>query len=83
MAEDGAASLGRSFGDNFDRHISLRIEMLKFPSAQSALAIAIRLADGTFVTNPDPSAVLEPTNVLIAIGTPESLALLDKVVLDR
>jgi len=43
MAEDGAASLGRSFGDNFDRHISLRIEMLKFPSAQSALAIAIPL----------------------------------------
>ena len=48
-----------------------------------ALIIAVRLADGTFVTNPAPTTRIEIGNVLIAIGTPDSLELLEKVVLEH
>jgi len=43
-----------------------------------ALVLAIRAADGTFVTNPAPETVLEGGTVLIAIGTAEQLDALDQ-----
>ena len=39
----------------------------------NVLVLALRLADGTFVTNPDPATPLEPAQVIIAVGTAEDL----------
>ena len=38
MSEDDVASLGRSFGDNLDGHLSVRSKMLKFPPSESSRA---------------------------------------------
>ena len=38
-----------------------------------ALVLALRDGDGGFATNPDPSTVVQPGQVLIAIGTDEQL----------
>jgi len=38
-----------------------------------ALVLAVRAADGVFVTNPDPATILQPGQVLIAIGTNSQL----------
>jgi voltage-gated potassium channel len=32
------------------------------------LVLALRLVDGTFTTNPDPDTIIEPHQVLIAVG---------------
>ena len=45
-----------------------------------ALVLALRRADGTFLTNPSPDTVLEPGHVLIAIGTEDELAALADLV---
>ena len=37
------------------------------------LVLAVRMVDGTFTTNPDPSMVIEPHQVLIAVGTDDDL----------
>jgi voltage-gated potassium channel len=37
------------------------------------LILAVRLADGNFTTNPDPSMLIEPRQVLIAVGTRDAL----------
>ncbi len=38
------------------------------------LVLAVRMVDGTFTTNPDPGMVIEPHQVLIAVGTDDDLA---------
>jgi voltage-gated potassium channel len=38
-----------------------------------ALVLALRAADGSFVTNPSPETVIEPGHILIAIGTEPQL----------
>jgi voltage-gated potassium channel len=43
------------------------------------LVLALRRVDGTFTTNPDPDIVIEPHQVLIAVGTDEDLARLDVI----
>jgi voltage-gated potassium channel len=35
------------------------------------LILALRLVDGTFTTNPDPGTIIQPHQVLIAVGTDE------------
>ena len=45
-----------------------------------ALVLALRRADGTFLTNPPPETVLEPKHVLIAIGTEDELGALAGIV---
>lgn len=45
-----------------------------------ALVLALRRADGTFLTNPAPETVLEPKHVLIAIGTEDELGALAAIV---
>lgn len=45
-----------------------------------ALVLALRNPTGDFVTNPPPESVLEAGQVLIAIGTPDQLAALDRMV---
>ena len=37
------------------------------------LVLALRLLDGTFTTNPDPDTVIEPHQVIIAVGTDTDL----------
>jgi voltage-gated potassium channel len=43
------------------------------------LVLALRRVDGTFTTNPDPDIVIEPHQVLIAVGTDADFERLDKV----
>ncbi len=43
------------------------------------LVLALRRVDGSFNTNPDPDIVIEPHQVLIAVGTDEDLARLDGI----
>jgi voltage-gated potassium channel len=44
------------------------------------LILAMRRVDGSFTTNPDPETVIEPHQVLIAVGTDEDFALLDDLI---
>jgi voltage-gated potassium channel len=44
-----------------------------------ALIVALRKADGTFDTTPDPDAVLEIGDVLIAVGTQQELRALEEL----
>jgi len=41
------------------------------------LVLALRLVDGTFTTNPDPDTVIEPGQVLIAVGADDDFRRLD------
>ena len=43
------------------------------------LVLALRGDDGAFTTNPDPDLVLNPHNVIIAVGTVEALEQLNRV----
>jgi voltage-gated potassium channel len=43
------------------------------------LILALRRVDGTFSTNPDPDTVIEPHQVLIAVGTGTDFDRLDKI----
>ena len=44
-----------------------------------ALIVALRKADGTFDTTPDPDAELNPGDVLIAVGTQQELTALEEL----
>jgi voltage-gated potassium channel len=44
------------------------------------LILALRRTDGTFTTNPDPGLVIEPHQVLIAVGTDDDIARLDALM---
>jgi len=48
-----------------------------------ALIIALRKSDGTFDTTPDPEAVLDVGDVMIAVGTAEELRKLEALVAPR
>ena len=79
-----------------DRSIELRLEEVEVPPASAflgqslrsarvrdrtgALILALRLPDGTFLTNPDPDTVLVAGQVLIAIGTGEQLRTLASAI---
>jgi voltage-gated potassium channel len=43
------------------------------------LVLALRRVDGSFTTNPDPDIVIEPHQVLIAVGNDEDFHRLDKI----
>jgi voltage-gated potassium channel len=43
------------------------------------LVLALRGDDGTFTTNPEPEVVLEPHNIIVAVGTDDALAELVRV----
>jgi voltage-gated potassium channel len=43
------------------------------------LVLALRGDDGTFTTNPEPDVVLEPHNIIVAVGTDDALAELVRV----
>jgi voltage-gated potassium channel len=44
------------------------------------LILALRHVDGSFTTNPDPGLVIEPHQVLIAVGTDDDIALLEHLI---
>ncbi len=48
-----------------------------------ALVVALRKADGSFDTTPDPDAALDPGDVLIAVGTEEELKALEVLFAPR
>jgi voltage-gated potassium channel len=43
------------------------------------LVLALRQTDGTFTTNPDPDTLIEPKQVIIAVGTDTDLHRLEEV----
>jgi voltage-gated potassium channel len=43
------------------------------------LILAVRRPDGTFTTNPDPGMIIEPRQVLIAVGTDDDLQRLEEL----
>jgi voltage-gated potassium channel len=45
-----------------------------------ALVLALRTADGSFLTNPDPSTPIEAGQILIAVGTADQAAALRRAV---
>jgi voltage-gated potassium channel len=44
------------------------------------LILAMRRPDGTFTTNPDPGSVIEPHEILIAVGTDDDIARLETLM---
>jgi voltage-gated potassium channel len=44
------------------------------------LILALRRVDGSFTTNPDPDLVIEPHQILIAVGTDDDIARLDDLI---
>ena len=44
------------------------------------LILALRRVDGSFTTNPDPDQVIEPHQILIAVGTDDDIARLDDLI---
>jgi voltage-gated potassium channel len=79
-----------------DRSLQFRLEEVQVPAGSvvagqtirnahlrdrtGALVLALREADGSFNTNPSPDTTIEPGHVLIAIGTSEELAELERTV---
>jgi voltage-gated potassium channel len=57
--------------------VSLRDANLR--QRAGVLVLALRQTDGTFTTNPDPDTIIEPKQVIIAVGTDTDLARLDEV----
>ena len=53
------------------------IRDLRVRHETGAIIIALRKADGTFDTTPEPDEVLHPGDVLIGVGTPEELRKLE------
>ena len=43
------------------------------------LVLALRRVDGSFTTNPDPDTIIEPHQILIAVGTGTDFDRLDKI----
>jgi voltage-gated potassium channel len=44
------------------------------------LILALRRVDGSFTTNPDPDLMIEPHQILIAVGTDDDIARLDDLI---
>ena len=68
MVPDGSSMAGRTIRD------------AQLRDRTGALLLALREEDGAFHTNPSPDATIEPGQVLIAIGTSDELAALDRAV---
>ena len=57
--------------------VSLRDANLR--QRAGVLVLALRQTDGTFTTNPDPDTIIEPKQVIIAVGTDADLRRLEEV----
>ena len=56
------------------------LRALQLRERAGVLVLALRLADGTFVNNPDPDLVLVPGHVLIAVGAAEDLERVERSI---
>jgi len=59
------------------------IRNLRIRHATGAVIVALRKEDGTFDTTPDPDAVLESGDVMIAAGSADELRLLEELFAPR
>ena len=57
----------------------MSLRELNLRERANVLVLAVRLADGTFVTNPDPASTLAPHQVVIAVGTASDLHRLEQL----
>ncbi len=57
----------------------MSLRELNLRERANVLVLAVRLADGTFVTNPDPASTLAPHQVVIAVGTASDLQRLEQL----
>jgi len=64
-------------------HAGRTIRETRVRHETGALIVALRKADGTFDTTPDPDAVLNPGDVLIAVGTEQELNALEELFSPR
>jgi voltage-gated potassium channel len=55
------------------------IRELRIRHETGALVIALRKHDGTFDTTPDPDTAMEPGDVLIAVGSPDEIHMLEEM----
>lgn len=55
------------------------ISSARIHDSTGALVLALRYPDGTFLTNPPATAEIEPGQVLIAVGTDEQVAALQRM----
>lgn len=55
------------------------ISSARIHDTTGALVLALRYPDGTFLTNPPATASIEPGQVLIAVGTDEQVAALQRM----
>jgi voltage-gated potassium channel len=59
------------------------IRILRIRHETGAVIVALRKRDGTFDSTPDPEAVLEEGDVMIAAGSPDELQALEKLFAPR
>jgi voltage-gated potassium channel len=64
-------------------HAGETIRSLRIRHDTGALVIAVRRRDGSFDTTPSPDVVLQPGDVVIAVGTGAELSLLEDVFRPR
>jgi voltage-gated potassium channel len=65
--------------DQTSRPSGRSIKELDVRGQTGALIIALRKRDGTFDTTPNPEAVLDDGDVMICVGTPSELTLLEEM----
>ena len=61
------------------REAGKSIRELRIRQQTGAMIVALRKGDGTFDTTPEPDAVLDVGDVMIAAGTPEELGRLEEL----
>jgi voltage-gated potassium channel len=61
------------------REAGKSIRELRIRQQTGAMIVALRKGDGTFDTTPEPDAVLDVGDVMIAAGTPEELGRLEQL----
>ena len=59
------------------------IRDLRIRHETGAMIVALRKGDGTFDTTPEPDAVLDVGDVMIAAGTPDELRPLEELFAPR
>lgn len=73
----GAGQVGSSVAHNLSNENNDDADLRR---RAGVLILALRRVDGTFTTNPEPDTVIEPHQVLIAVGTDDDLRRLAEIV---
>ena len=69
--------------DETCEHAGQSIRELRVREVTGAMIVALRKRDGSFDTTPNPEAVLDVGDVLIAAGTEAELRLLEQIFAPR